>query len=105
MQVTQVGCDFQGCTAVAIIGTSVIGKDLSGNNVPGENKPAEGWVHGKKDYCPAHAEEAKKEWVPFKGPVLGTPGFQSLKTSRIVYQATMPTSPEAHEGNSSVEAV
>jgi hypothetical protein len=89
LQVVQVGCDVAGCSATAIVDAE---------------HPAAGWTLGKRDYCPDHVEEGKKEWVPFKGPIHGTPGYQSLVTSKIVYQASVPTSPESHEGNSSVEA-
>jgi hypothetical protein len=89
LQVVQVGCDVAGCSATAIVDAE---------------HPAAGWTLGKRDYCPDHVEEGKREWIPFHGPLLGTPGYQSLRTSRVVYQPNMPTDPAAHEGHSSVEA-
>jgi acyl dehydratase len=89
--ITRLTCDTPGCTAA---------KSLE----YGETAEPEWFMGRHGDHCPAHQEEERsREWRPFKGPVHGTPGWQSLRTNRVVYQATAPTSAAAHEGTSSVE--
>jgi hypothetical protein len=89
--ITRITCDTPDCESEAILE---------------QRDDAPGWFVGKfGDHCPEHAdEERERQWRPFKGPVFGTPGWQSLLTSRILYQTTCPTRPEAHEGHSAVES-
>lgn len=91
--VTRLSCDTPGCATPPVI--------LEQRDVA-----PDGWFIGKfGDHCPEHsAEERVREWRPFRGPIHGTPGWQSLRTSKVVYQAVAPTTREAHEGHSAVEA-
>lgn len=94
--ITRVTCDTPDCGAVTYTVPGQLIHDL---------EPS--WFLGKHgDHCPKHAtEERARLWRPFKGPIHGTEGWQSVITSRIVYQPKCPTDPTAAYDDKTASAV